>query len=125
MQSKPCHSESRPVVFLRIGKKGSTKVTRRDNLTYAVDDVLPLSKLIFLGLQQVMVISTYLVMLAIVVRCTTYYPCTIHWLHPNLGGHYFLPRNHCFPVTPAGLEHRSAYCLRVRSPSLRHPPFGT
>jgi xanthine permease XanP len=43
-------------------------VTHPDNLTYAVDDVPPLPELIFLGLQQVMVISIYLVMVAIVVR---------------------------------------------------------
>jgi xanthine permease XanP len=33
------------------------KVTRPDNLTYAINDVPPLPKLIFLGLQQVMVLS--------------------------------------------------------------------
>ena len=41
---------------------------RPDSLTYAVDDVPPLTKLILLGLQQTLVISIYLVMVAIVVR---------------------------------------------------------
>jgi len=43
-------------------------VTHPDNLTYAVDDIPPLPKLVFLGLQQVMVLSIYLVIVAIVVR---------------------------------------------------------
>jgi len=44
------------------------KVTHPDNLRHAVTDITPLAKLIFLGLQQVMVLSIYLVMVAIVVH---------------------------------------------------------
>jgi xanthine permease XanP len=68
VQGKPSLSESQPGIPLLHGKRGSIKVTHPDNLTYAVDDVPPLPELIFLGLQQVMVISIYLVMVAIVVR---------------------------------------------------------
>ena len=43
-------------------------MTRPDSLTYAVDDVPPLAKLLLLGLQQTLVVAMYLVMVAIVVR---------------------------------------------------------
>ncbi|HEX9872399.1 MAG TPA: hypothetical protein VGC99_28135 [Candidatus Tectomicrobia bacterium] len=43
-------------------------MTHPNNLTYAVNDIPPLAKLIFLRLQQVMVLSIYLVMMAIVVH---------------------------------------------------------
>ena len=46
----------------------SRTAVRPSNLTYAVDDVPPLGKLILLGLQQVLVIGIYLVMVVIVVR---------------------------------------------------------
>jgi xanthine permease XanP len=41
---------------------------RPDSLTYAVDDVPPLAKLLVLGLQQALVLAIYLVMVAVVVR---------------------------------------------------------
>jgi NCS2 family nucleobase:cation symporter-2 len=43
-------------------------MTRPDSLTYGVDDVPPLAKLLLLGLQQTLVVAMYLVMVAIVVR---------------------------------------------------------
>jgi NCS2 family nucleobase:cation symporter-2 len=43
-------------------------VTRPESLTYAVDDVPPLAKLVLLGLQQTLVIAIYLVMAAVIVR---------------------------------------------------------
>ncbi len=51
------------------GQPSSSRMAvRPNNLTYAVDEVPPLGKLILLGLQQVLVIGIYLVMVVIVVR---------------------------------------------------------
>jgi xanthine permease XanP len=46
----------------------ATAAQRPKDLTYAVDEWPPLSKLVFLGLQQASLVSTFLVFLVLVVR---------------------------------------------------------